>query len=235
MKGRLYGVSVGPGQADLMTLRSKSILESCDVIGYPVKRAGEGSVALSIVEQVINLDGRDVREFVFSMDPNDSVRREHEKVAIGELMSVLDQGKDVAMITLGDVGIYSTYMYVDRAIRDAGYPTEVVPGINSFSHGASLAGLPLTLGDEGLCVIPMAKDREDLLRSALENFENIVVMKAFRSMGRIAELLDSFGIPRDDAIVMSNIGMEDEYIGPLDVDRDYGYFTTVLIKRRMQG
>lgn len=232
MKGKLYGVSVGPGDPELMTIRSKRILDGCDIIGYPVKRAGEGSTALSIVGAVVDLEGRDVREFVFSMDPNDSVRREHEKVAISELIGLLGQGKDVALITLGDVGIYSTYMYVDRAVRDAGYDTEVVPGINSFSHGASLAGLPLTLGDEGLCVIPMAKDREDLLDAALGRFENIVVMKAFKSMGRIAELMDSHGVPRDRATVMSNVGMEGEYIGPLDTGRDYGYFTTVLIKRR---
>ena len=233
MKGRLYGVSVGPGQSDLMTLRSKSILESCDVIGYPVKKTGEGSVALSIIEPIIDLSGKEVREFVFSMDQEDSVRREHEKVAIGELISILEQGKDIALITLGDVGIYSTYMYVDRAVREAGFETEIVPGINSFSHGASLAGLPLTLGDEGLCIIPMAKDREDLLRMALKDFENIVIMKAFKSIGRIAELMDSFEIPRSCATVMSNIGLDDEYIGPLDIDRKYGYFTTVLIKRSM--
>ena len=233
MKGRLYGVSVGPGQSDLMTLRSKSILETCDVIGYPVKKAGEGSVALSIIEPIIDLDGKEVHEFVFSMNPEDSVRREHEKVAIGELILILEQGKDIALITLGDVGIYSTYMYVDRAVREAGFETEIVPGINSFSHGASLAGLPLTLGDEGLCIIPMAKDREDLLRMALKDFENIVIMKAFKSIGRIAELMDSFEIPRSCATVMSNIGLDDEYIGPLDIDRKYGYFTTVLIKRSM--
>ena len=231
MKGKLYGVSVGPGKSDLMTLRSRKVLESCDIIGYPVKSAGERSVALSIIEPVIGLKGRDVREFVFSMDPRDEVRRQHEKVAIGERLSILESGKDVAMVTLGDIGVYSTYMYVDRAVRDAGYETEVIPGVNSFSHGAALAGLPLMLGDEGFCVIPMAKGREDRLEVALDSFENIVVMKAFKSIGRIAELMDSHGVPRECATVMSNVGMDDEYIGPLDTERDYGYFTTVLIKR----
>ena len=231
MSGKLYGVSVGPGMSELMTLRSKQVLENCDVIGYPVKSAGERSVALSIIEPVIGLEGRDVREFVFSMDPRDEVRRQHEKVAIGELLSILESGKDVAMVTLGDIGVYSTYMYVDRAVRDAGYETEVIPGVNSFSHGAALAGLPLMLGDEGFCVVPMAKGREDRLESALDSFENIVVMKAFKSIGRIAELMDSHGVPRECATVMSNVGMDDEYIGPLDTERDYGYFTTVLIKR----
>lgn len=231
MKGKLYGVSVGPGSPDLMTLRSKSILEECDVIGYPVKRPGERSTALSIIEQIIGLEGREVREFVFSMDPDEEARREHERTAISEVISILKEGKDIALITLGDAGIYSTYMYVDRAVSEAGFETEIIPGINSFSHGAALAGIPLTLGDEGLCIVPMAKDSGKLLGIALDNFENVVVMKAFRSMQSIAALMDSRGIPMECATVMSNIGMADEYIGPLDTKREYGYFTTVLIKR----
>ena len=231
MKGKLYGDSVGPGDPKLMTIRSKEVLECCNVIGYPVKKAGERSAALSIIGRIVDLEGRDVREFVFSMNPIDEIRREHEKIAIGELLSILEEGKDVALITLGDVSIYSTYMYVDRAVREAGFETEIIPGINSFSHGAALANLPLTLGDEGLCIVPMAKDREDLLDVTLKNFENIVIMKAYKSMDRISRSMEFNGIPTHHATVMSNIGMDDEYVGPLDPDRDYGYFTTVLIKR----
>lgn len=231
MKGKLYGVSVGPGDPKLMTLRSKEVLESCDVIGFPVKKKGESSTALSIVESVIDLENRNIREFVFSMNPDDTIRREYEKVAIDELVSILEHGHDVALITLGDVGIYSTYMYVDRAVREAGFDTEIIPGVNSFSHGSALAGLPLTLGDEGLCVIPIINGKDDILDTALNNFENIVVMKAFKSIDRIVNILDAHGIGKECATVMSNIGMEDEYIGPLDTTRHYGYFTTVLIKK----
>ena len=165
------------------------------------------------------------------MDPDDTVRREHENIAINELVSILERGDDVALITLGDVGIYSTYMYVDHAICEAGFDTEVIPGVSSFSHGSALAGLPLALGDEGLCVIPMVNGKDGILDIALDNFENIVVMKAFKSIDEIANILDTHGIERKCATVMSNIGMEDEYIGPLDTTRHYGYFTTVLIKK----
>ena len=231
MKGKLYGVSIGPGDPELLTLRSKRILEECDVIGYPVKEKGERSTALSIIDGIIDLDGREIREFVFSMDPNDSVRRGYERVVVSEVIPILEQGKDVALITLGDAGIYSTYMYVDQAVRGAGYESEIVPGINSFTFGASKAGLPLVMGDEGLCVVPMAKDRDDLLIDALRNFENVVIMKAFKSMAKVSEIMESCGVPLTSATVLSNVGMSNEYIGPLDVDRDYSYFTTILIKR----
>jgi precorrin-2/cobalt-factor-2 C20-methyltransferase len=77
----------------------------------------------------------------------------------------------------------------------------------------------------------MVNGKEETLHVALDNFENIVIMKAFKSIGTISDILDHHGIDRACATVLSNIGMDDEYIGPLDTTRDYGYFTTVLIKR----
>ena len=77
----------------------------------------------------------------------------------------------------------------------------------------------------------MAKDSSDRLDDALKDQDNIVVMKAFKSMDRIISLMESNNVPLDRATVISNLGMEGEYIGPLDKGREYGYFTTVVIKR----
>ena len=75
------------------------------------------------------------------------------------------------------------------------------------------------------------REQMDRLDDALKYQDNIVVMKAFKSMDRIISLMESNNVPLDRATVISNLGMEGEYIGPLDKGRDYGYFTTVLIKR----
>lgn len=232
MAGKLYGIGVGPGDTGLMTLRAKELLDECDVIAYPVKKLGEGSVALDIIKPAVDLSGKEIEEFLFSMDPDDSVREKCRADAMDRMCSFLDRGKDIAMVTLGDVGVYSTYMYIDRAIRDRGYETEVVPGIPSFCHGAAVAGLPLMIGNEGLAVVPMAKENSKLLDVALDSFDNVVVMKAFKSIDRIAEMMESKGIPISCATVISNVGMDGEYVGPLVRDRQYGYFTTVLIKKR---
>ena len=88
------------------------------------------------------------------------------------------------------------------------------------------------IGNEGLAIVPVAKENSHLLKDALENFDNVVVMKAFKSMPMIADLMESLGIPLSAATVVSNVGMEGEYIGPMDVGRTYGYFTTVLIKKK---
>ncbi len=232
MAGKLYGIGVGPGDPGLLTLKAKQVLDSCGIIAYPVRKLGEGSTAFDIAKQVVDMSEKSVEEFLFDMDPDDSVREKCREEAMDKMCRLLDNGEDIAMVTLGDVGVYSTYMYIDREIASRGYETEVIPGIPSFCHGAALAGLPLMIGNEGLAIVPVAKENSHLLKDALENFDNVVVMKAFKSMPMIADLMESLGIPLSAATVVSNVGMEGEYIGPMDVGRTYGYFTTVLIKKK---
>ena len=231
MSSTLYGVSVGPGDPGMLTVSAVEAIRSCQTICYPVKKPGEVSTALEIARSAVSLDGKEIVELVFSMDPDDSVRRASEKVALDKLCGVLASGKDVAMVVLGDIGVYSTYMYIDAAVRERGFQTRIVAGIPSFVYGASKAGMPLMLGNESFCVIPMAKDSSDRLDNALRTMDNIVVMKAFKSMDRIADLMESNGVPLEKATVISNLGMEGEYIGPMVRGREYGYFTTVIIKR----
>ena len=232
MAGKLYGIGVGPGDSGLVTLKARRILDRCDIIAYPVKVPGEGSVAFDIVRPIVDMEGKRIEEFVFSMDPDDSVRMNCRSKAIDRMCALLDQGNDIAMVTLGDVGVYSTYMYIDQEIRERGYETDIVPGIPSFCHGASVAGLPLMIGNEGLAIVPVAKENSQLLGNSLDNFDNIVVMKAFKSIPMIAKMMDERGIDRSKATVISNVSMPGEYVGPMDLTREYGYFTTVLIKKR---
>lgn len=232
MAGKLYGIGVGPGDPGLLTVKAKEILERCGVIAYPVRKPGEGSTAFDIAKQVVDMSEKSIEEFLFDMDPDDSVREKCREAAMEKMCRLLDNGEDIAMVTLGDVGVYSTYMYIDHEIASRGYETEVVPGIPSFCHGAALAGLPLMIGNEGLAVVPVAKENSELLNNAIAEFDNIVVMKAFKSMSEIASVMEGHGISLDCATVVSNVGMDGEYIGPIDLDRSYGYFTTVLIKKK---
>ena len=212
-------------------MKAKDILESCDIIAYPVKTAGEGSVALNIIKPNVDISKKEVREYVFSMNPDYAVREQGWKKAYDDICDALDSGKDIAMITLGDLSIFSTYMRIDAMIKSRGYQTQLVPGVPSFCHGASLAGVPLTMGEESLVVIPFSQSQFDKLEIALDNFENVVVMKAFKHVDQIADVAAKKGLPESCITVMSNIGMEDQYIGPLVRGREYGYFTTLLIKK----
>lgn len=217
-----------------MTVRAKELLEDAGVIAYPVRKLGEEGTALEIVKGAVDVSGKEVVELLFSMNPDDEVRRRCRAENIERMCAMLDEGKDIAMITLGDVAVYSTYMYLDREIRNRGYETEVVPGIPSFCHGAARAGLPLMIGEESLAVLSMAKHNLQKVEKAVDCMDNIVIMKAYASIREIAGMMERRGIPLSNATVMSNIGMEDEYIGPLDADREYGYFTTVLIKKKVE-
>ncbi|HKM09509.1 MAG TPA: precorrin-2 C(20)-methyltransferase [Candidatus Methanomethylophilaceae archaeon] len=232
MVGKLYGVSVGPGEPGLLTVKAKELIEESEVIAYPVNKRGEESTALEIVKGVVDISGKKVMELLFSMDPDDNVRKACRAEAIKELVTALDSGSNIAMITLGDAGVYSTYMYLDKEVRDLGYETEVIPGIPSFCGGAAKARIPLMIGNESLVVVPMAKKDNAMLESALSGFDNIVVMKAWDSMDVLKNMTDKYGISKDNITVISNIGMEGEYIGPIDLDRKYGYFTTVIVKKR---
>ncbi len=231
MTGKLYGIGVGPGDPELLTVKAKGMLEGAAVIAYPVNRRGEESTAMEIVRGAVDVSGKRVIELIFSMDPDDNVRRRCRSDAVKELAGILDEGQDIAMVTLGDGGVYSTYMYVDEEIKGLGYETEVVPGIPSFCSGAAKARIPLVIGDEGLAVVSMAKNNEASLESALSGFDNVVVMKAWNSMGSLLESIERHGMGKKNATVISNIGMEGEYIGPLDPEREYGYFTTVIVKK----
>lgn len=232
MKGKLFGVSVGPGDWKMMTIGAKEALENSDIICFPAKAKDSSSFALSIIQQAIDISDKKIEEIVFSMDPRDEVRRESENVAIKRLCQLMDEGHNVSLITIGDAGVYSTYMYTDARIRAMGYETKVIPGISSFTYGAAMARLPLMIGDESFCVIPMAKGNAERLEKAIKDMDNIVVMKAFDSLDVIADILKRNNMPLETATVMCDVGTEKEYIGPLDPSRECGYFTTVLIKKK---
>ncbi|MCI8417513.1 MAG: precorrin-2 C(20)-methyltransferase [Lachnospiraceae bacterium] len=230
MRGKLYGIGVGPGDPELLTLKAKRILDGAEVIAVPVKAAGEASTALEIIRPVVNVENKRCMEVVFQMHPREVERQRCRREACERLVQELSQGKSIAMITLGDVSVYSTYMYVNQYVAQAGYETEIIPGIPSFCSGAAAAQLSLMEGNESLAIVPSARDTQNLA-IALDHFENLVVMKAGNSMEKLIGMLLERKISLDSATVISCVGMPGEYIGPLDTRREYSYFTTVIIKK----
>ncbi|MBS6396117.1 MAG: precorrin-2 C(20)-methyltransferase [Clostridiales bacterium] len=230
MTGKIYGIGVGPGDPELLTLKAKKILDEADIIAVPVKEAGEYSTALEIIRPVVDLKGKEIVEVIFRMHPEEEERKKCRRAACEQLAEKLREGKEIAMITLGDVSVYSTYMYVNNYLAEAGFGTEIIPGIPSFCSGAASAQLALMEGNEGLAIVPSARENKTL-GAALDTFENIVVMKAGNSMEKLRRMLEDRQIPLSAATVLSRVGMEDEYIGPVDTDREFSYFTTVIIKK----
>ena len=148
MRGKLFGVSIGPGNPELMTLKAKHVLETVDVICYPVKEKGEVGVAKEVIDKQIDTSDKDVREVVFSMKPVDSAMKDSQDIAADMISGILDEGKDVALVTIGDACVYSTYMYVNQTLRKRGYDVPAVRGISCRVYGATWANVPVMTGAE---------------------------------------------------------------------------------------
>jgi precorrin-2/cobalt-factor-2 C20-methyltransferase len=229
-KGKLYGIGIGPGDPELITLKAKRILDEVRTVFVPVKGMDEGSTALSIVSGAVDLTQKNIVKVRFSMEGGKEDFLACGKEASSVVIAALDSGCDAAMITLGDVSVYSTYMYLSGYVESKGYETEIIPGVTSFSCAAALAKVPLVLGDEGLVIVPSLKNRK-MAEAAMDNFENIVVMKSGKSMDRISEMMATRGIPRENAVVISRAGMDGQYIGPLIEGEELNYFTTTIVKK----
>lgn len=231
MAGIFYGVGVGPGDPELLTLKAKRILEEADVLAVPVKKPGQKSAAYEIIKEVVDMEGKELLESVFYMASDPDIWYACAKEAGEAIAGYLGRGKNVVLITLGDVTVFSTCMYVQQYIAARGFETVLVPGISSYSAGAARAGIPLAEGKESLAVVPAIKKTEDL-KVILDTFDNIVLMKAGKSITWLSRYMDQAGISAEQAVVLSCVGMESEYIGPLDEEREYGYFTTVIIRKK---
>ncbi len=231
MKGKLYGIGVGPGDPELMTLKAKRLIEECDIVAVPVKKEGEESVALNIARGAASVPEEKVRRILFTMNKDKAKREECRQAAAEAIMEYLDAGQSVAMPVLGDVGIYSTYSYVHKKLIQAGYEVQMISGIPSFCAGASRANISIVEGNEGFGVIPSLKGI-DQVKKAMGVFDNLVIMKVGSHVKEVYDILKAEG-KEDNAIIISNVGMEGEYVGPLLPDREYGYFTTMIIKSEM--
>ncbi len=231
MAGKLYGIGVGPGDPELLTLKAKRLIEECDIVAVPVKKVGEFSVALNIAKGAVEIPEEKIVEILFTMDKNKEKREACRQAAAEEIMEYLDAGKSIAMLALGDIGIYSTYAYVHKRLLKAGYDVEMISGIPSFCAGASKAGISIVEGNEGFGVIPSLRGI-DQVEKAMGIFDNLVIMKVGNHVKEVYDLLVKDG-KENNAVIISNVGMEGEYVGPLLPEREYGYFTTMIIKNEL--
>lgn len=135
MKGKLYGVGVGPGDPKLMTYKAVETIQKCQVVAVP-KSGDSEQVALNIAKEFIKNQTL-IDCYMPMIRDKEALRKQHEEVA-SELKGYLDKGQDIAFLTLGDPTIYSTYMYIHRLIKEMGYETEIIPGISSICSVVTL-------------------------------------------------------------------------------------------------
>lgn len=213
--GVFYGIGVGPGDPELLTLKAVGLLRQAEVVA--AADTGGPSLALRIAAEHI-------RDKELLLCPAPMTRDPHRLQAAWEegterICAQLDKGRTVAFVTLGDPTIYSTCGYLFQRIRERGFSAQLVPGVTSFCAAAAAAGVSLCEGEESLLVLPASSP---LLEESRKLPVNRVVMKAGRSLERVR---DSLG---ERAVLVENCGMEEERIIPLSEAESAGYFATVL-------
>lgn len=226
-RGIFYAVGVGIGDPMDMTLRAKQILETADAVLIPVKKSGEASVAFQIARQAADMSRAEKIEVVFPMVAAKDYKEYLSGNVLYRVRECLDSGQNVAMVTLGDVSVYSTATYVRQVLEKDGFKTKAVAGIPSFSTAAARAGISLCENEESLTVLPGVSS-EEVLASALDRFDNIVIMKAGKTLKWIVPFLKKRELS-DKTVMFCNVGLENEYIGPVRTDLD-SYFITLIIK-----
>ncbi|MDO4517860.1 MAG: precorrin-2 C(20)-methyltransferase [Bacillota bacterium] len=225
-RGRLYGVGVGPGDPELLTLKALRVIEENQVICIPNKNIHE-SVAYRIVKGAYeNIDSKDLLSIDMPMTKDSNLMEEYHNIAAEKIKSCLDQGQNVVFLTLGDPCIYSTYMYIHNRISQDGYETEIVNGIPSFCAASSAINIGLVEKSEALHIIP-ATFKVDNLEDEIELGGTKVFMKSGKSLSRVKEAIAH---RHKRAYMVENCGMDDERIYE-DVNNmpDEGSYYSILI------
>ncbi len=225
VKGIAYGVGVGPGDSELMTLKAIRLIRENDVIAVPGKVAEESvayQIAASVVEEI--KDKELVPVYMPMVMNRELIEEEHRKGA-RLLEKYLDQGKNVVYITLGDPTIYCTFSYLQHILQADGYTVELVPGITSFCAAAARLQLPLVEWDEPLHIVPAAHKTSD----PLDQPGTYVLMKSGSHMAEVKELLHRSG---RDVSAVENCSMENErvYRSTDEIPDDAGYFSLIVAK-----
>ncbi|MHB8421741.1 MAG: precorrin-2 C(20)-methyltransferase [Leptospirales bacterium] len=205
--GTLYGIGVGPGNPDLLTLRAARILSSVPTLAIPKSVSDGGSMALSVVEEILSERKEPLErvELVFPMTKDQLVLADSRENNARILEKALSAG-DVAFISLGDIFFYSTFGNLLEGLRSRipDLKVEVIPGITSVSAATALIGTPLVQGSEGLAVVP-ATYEPDSLETILDLHETVVFMKIHRVFPRLLEMLSRRGL-LDRTVYLAEIG-----------------------------
>lgn len=225
MAGVLYGVGVGPGDPEYMTLKAVRLIRENEVIAVPGPVAEE-TVAYKIsVQAVPELADKELVPILMPMTHDRAVMEQNHDEAADTVEGYLKAGKNVVFLTLGDPTVYSTYMYVQKRIEERGYHTELVSGITSFCAAAARANTSLVEWSEQLHVLPAVHK----LDSELDLPGNYVLMKSGKKMGQVKEILRRSG---RDVVMVENCGMDTEkvYHSVDEIPDDAGYYSLIIAK-----
>ena len=231
--GRLYGVGVGPGDPELLTLRAYHLLSQVPVIFVPKKGKESASYARSIIANLIKAE-QEVVELVFPMLRDREQLAHYWRQAADSIWRRLERGEDCAFINLGDPLLYGTFVHVLESLRKE-HPEvriEAIPGTSSINAAAARALVPLAIDDERIAIIS-GKCEDSFIKETLRNFDTVIFMKMHNVFDRLLSILEELNLVKKCVYVKKCTTQDEEII--TDVSKLKGkkldYFSLLIVRR----
>ncbi|MDW2876747.1 MULTISPECIES: precorrin-2 C(20)-methyltransferase [Bacillaceae] len=233
MHGTLYGLGVGPGDPELITVKAFRVLKESPVIAYPRKRKGSKSYAHQIVDVYINANEKEMLGLVFPMTKDPEILEKEWSATVEMVWQRLAEGKDVAFVTEGDPLLYSTFIHMMKLMKEK-HPEimiKTVPGISSINGAASRLGIPLAEGDDHVAIIPARDDYEVMKKALLEN-DCVIFIKVAKVMDVMLKLLRELNL-LDKASVVTKVTSGEEIIWKIDEleHAELEYLTLMVVRK----
>ena len=225
MKGIAYGVGVGPGDPELMTLKAIRLIRENEVIALPGKEPRETVAYQIAVQAVPELADKELIPVYMPMTMDRQVQKENHRKGAERIAQYLEQGRNVVYLTLGDSSVYCTFTYLQPYLHAAGYQTQLVSRITSFCAAAARLNIPIVEWNEPMHVIPALHK----LQSGLDQDGTYVLMKSGSHMKEVKEMLASSG---KQVEMVENCGMDSEkiYRSVEEIPDEAGYFSLIIAK-----
>ena len=228
MPGILYGIGVGPGNPELMTLGAIRAIEQCEVVVLP-SEPKEDCYAYKIVRAVMpEIDKKEIicRHFPMIREKK-KLKEAHDKI-FQELKEFLDAGKNTAFLTIGDPSVYSTYNYMQKRAAKAGYETRMISGVPSFCAVAAALGISLGDGKDEIHIIPASYEISETLQLSGTK----IYMKSGKKLAELKESLQKEPGCFQEVYAVSNCGLPEQKImrGLDQLETKSGYLTIVIVK-----
>ncbi len=225
-KGTLYGLGIGPGDPELLTLRAWRLISDCDVIAYPQSDSGD-SLARKICAPFIPENATELAITVPMTCDRAPAKSAYDGAAL-KIATHLNEGRHVAFLCEGDPFFYGSFMYLFERMAQS-YKTVVVPGVSSLTAAAAGIGRPLAARNDVLKVLPAPLDA-NRLKTEIGDADAVAVIKVGKHFDKIRKILCDLGL-EDRATIIEAATRDDEKITPLaDLpDGERPYFSTILI------
>jgi len=227
MKGLLYGIGVGPGDPELMTLKAIKAIAACDVIAAPYSGA-DNQTAISIAHEYIG--EKPVMLLDLPMTRDKAELSNKRALAADVICDKLALGKNVGFLTLGDPLVYSTYSYLHKIIISRGYTVKTIPAVTSFCAAAAALEYPLCESGEALHIIPA-------LYADLENALMLDGTKVLMKSGtKLNDAITMIKEKKLQARVAQRVGMDGErLLNDISAGVDSDYFSIIIVKGESEG